>query len=108
MNEPQAVTALSALAHPVRIQVFRALVAAGQEGLTPGVLQQLLGIPATTLSFHLKELAHAGLTASERASRNLVYRAEYGHMNSLLGYLTENCCQGAPCAAVETAADCGC
>jgi DNA-binding transcriptional ArsR family regulator len=107
MNESQAVAALAALAHPVRLQVFRALVVAGQEGLTPGVLQQQLGIPATTLSFHLKELVNAGLTASERASRNLVYRAEYGHMNSLLGYLTENCCQGAACAAVETAAGCG-
>ncbi|MES2785754.1 MAG: metalloregulator ArsR/SmtB family transcription factor [Pseudomonadota bacterium] len=108
MEQSQAVIALGALAHPVRLQVFRALVAAGHVGLTPGVLQQQLGIPATTLSFHLKELANAGLTASERASRNLVYRAEFEHMNALLGYLTENCCQGASCAVVETAADCGC
>lgn len=110
MNENQAVSALAALAHPVRLQVFRALVAAGQDGLTPGVLQQQLGIPATTLSFHLKELANARLTASERASRNLVYRAEYEQMNALLGYLTENCCQGTECA-VETesgATDCRC
>jgi ArsR family transcriptional regulator len=108
MNETQAVSALAALAHPIRLQAFRALVAAGQEGLTPGVLLQQLGIPATTLSFHLKELVNARLTVSERASRNLVYRAEYEHMNSLLGYLTENCCQGAACASVETAAGCGC
>lgn len=108
MTPSQAVTALAALAHPVRLQVFRALVAAGEQGLTPGVLQQQVGIPATTLSFHLKELSTAGLTASERASRNLVYRAEYAHMNALLGYLTENCCQGAACAPAETAADCGC
>lgn len=108
MSEGQAITALAALAHPVRLQVFRALVAAGQEGLTPGVLQQQLGIPATTLSFHLKELSNAGLATSERSSRNLVYRAQYELMNSLIGYLTENCCQGASCAPVETAAGCGC
>jgi DNA-binding transcriptional ArsR family regulator len=108
MNEGQAITALAALAHPMRLQAFRALVTAGQEGLTPGALQQRLGIPATTLSFHLKELFNAGLATSERASRNLVYRAEYQHMNALLGYLTENCCQGAVCAPVETAAGCGC
>lgn len=108
MNESQAVSALAALAHPVRLQVFRALVAAGHEGLTPGVLHQQMGIPATTLSFHLKELSNARLTTSERSSRNLVYRAAYEHMNSLLGYLTENCCEGAACATVETAADCGC
>lgn len=108
MNESQAVSALAALAHPARLQVFRALVAAGHEGLTPGVLQEQMGIPATTLSFHLKELANARLTASERSGRNLVYRAAYEHMNTLLGYLTENCCQGAACATVETAADCRC
>lgn len=103
MNEIQAVSALAALAHPVRLQAFRALVVAGQEGLTPGALQQQLGIPATTLSFHLKELSNAGLAASERASRNLVYRAEYAHMNALLGYLTDNCCQGAACATTTAA-----
>lgn len=107
MNEHEAVSALAALAHPVRLQAFRALVVAGQEGLTPGVLQQQLGIPATTLSFHLKELSNAGLAVSERASRNLVYRAEYAHMNALLGYLTDNCCQGAACVTTTTAA-CGC
>lgn len=108
MNEVQAVSALAALAHPMRLRAFRALVAAGQQGLTPGALTQHLGIPGTTLSFHLKELSSAGLSTIERVSRNLVYRAEYAHMNSLLHYLTENCCQGAVCAPVETAADCGC
>lgn len=106
MIESQAISALAALAHPVRLQAFRALVVAGQEGLTPGALQQQLGIPATTLSFHLKELTNAGLAASERASRNLIYRAEYAHMNALLGYLTDNCCEGAACAT--TTAACGC
>lgn len=97
MTETQVVAALAALAHPVRLQVFRALVVSGPAGLTPGVMQEGLGIPATTLSFHLKELANAGLVAAERASRNLVYRAAYEQMNGLLAYLTENCCQGAPC-----------
>lgn len=109
MHESVAVTSLAALAHPVRLQVFRALVVAGDTGTTPGVLQEQLGVPATTLSFHLKELANAGLATQERASRNLIYRAAFARMNELLGYLTENCCQGADCAvSAAPAADCGC
>jgi ArsR family transcriptional regulator len=107
MNEAEAISALAALAHPVRLRVFRALVVAGGDGLTPGVLQQQLGIPATTLSFHLKEVAGAGLATAERASRNLVYRAAFERMNAVLAYLTENCCQGAECAA-DPAAACKC
>lgn len=94
MNEEQVVRALAALAHPVRLTVFRALVVAGPSGLSPGVMQEGLGIPATTLSFHLKELAQAQLVASERQGRSLCYRAAYAHMNALLSYLTANCCQG--------------
>lgn len=94
MNEDQVVKALAALAHPVRLTLFRALVVAGPAGLVPGVMQEGLAIPATTLSFHLKELMQAGLAASERQGRNLIYRAEYAQMNALLGYLTANCCQG--------------
>lgn len=108
MTEDQVVKALGALAHPVRLQVFRALVVSGHGGMTPGVMQEGLGIPGTTLSFHLKELASAGLVTQERASRNLVYRAAYEHMNGLLGYLTQNCCQGAQCAVESTDAACGC
>ena len=108
MEENQVVSALGALAHPLRLRVFRALVVAGPEGLTPGALQEQLGVPATTLSFHLKELSNAGLAASERASRNLIYRAAFDRMNSLLGYLTDNCCQGATCAVEPAAADCRC
>ena len=108
MNEEQVVKALGALAHPVRLQVFRALVVAGPGGMTPGVMQEGLGIPGTTLSFHLKELAAAGLVTQERASRNLVYRAAYEQMNGVLGYLTENCCQGAKCAVPSASASCGC
>jgi DNA-binding transcriptional ArsR family regulator len=82
------------------------LVVAGPAGLTPGVMQEGLGVPATTLSFHLKELAQAQLVSSERQGRSLLYRAAFAQMNTLLGYLTANCCQGAPCAA-STAARCG-
>lgn len=106
MNEEQVIRALAALAHPVRLTLFRALVVAGPAGLTPGVMQQGLGIPATTLSFHLKELAQAQLVASERQGRSLLYRAAFTQMNALLAYLTANCCQGAPCAATP-AARCG-
>jgi DNA-binding transcriptional ArsR family regulator len=107
MEENQIIKALGALAHPVRLKVFRALVVSGPSGLTPGVMQEGLGIPATTLSFHLKELAMASLVSVERSSRSLVYRAAYAQMNQLLGYLTENCCQGAACA-VDVAAACDC
>ena len=69
--------------------------------MTPGTMAEGLDIPPNTLSFHLKELAHAGLVTQERAGRNIIYRAAYGHMNELLGYLTRNCCQGAACAVSE-------
>ncbi len=102
MNENDIIKALSALAHPVRLKVFRALVVAGEPGMTPGVLQEGLEIPATTLSFHLKELANAGLVNIERSSRNLVYRAAYEQMNGLIGYLTDNCCNGNSCPVACT------
>jgi ArsR family transcriptional regulator, arsenate/arsenite/antimonite-responsive transcriptional repressor len=105
-TEEQVIRSLAALAHPVRLQVFRALVVSGPAGMTPGVMQEGLGIPATTLSFHLKELTAAGLVSTERASRNLVYRAAYERMNGLLGYLTANCCQGTSCAAEPSSPVC--
>jgi ArsR family transcriptional regulator, arsenate/arsenite/antimonite-responsive transcriptional repressor len=97
MEENDVVRALAALAHPARLQVFRALVVVGQQGLTPGTMAEALSMPAATLSFHLKELAHAGLVSQERAGRNIVYRAAYDRMNAVLGYLTAHCCQGAEC-----------
>jgi ArsR family transcriptional regulator len=100
MEEKSVVTALAALAQPVRLRVFRALVVAGPSGLTPGDLAVQLEVAATTLSFHLKELMHAGLVTQEREGRNLIYRAAFDCMNDLLGYLTEHCCQGQPCAPV--------
>lgn len=106
MESAAVVQALAALAHPLRLEVFRALVVSGQSGLTPGVIQEALGVPPATLSFHLKELANSGLVTQERASRNLIYRAEYDNMNELLGYLTDNCCQGAACAVDATGEPC--
>lgn len=97
MNEDQTVLALGALAHTQRLRVFRALVVAGLGGLTPSVLADQLDVARNTLSFHLKELSHAGLVTIEQQGRNLIYRADFSRMNGLLGYLTEHCCQGAPC-----------
>ena len=108
MEAKQVVQALAALAHPLRLEVFRALVVAGPSGLTPGVIQEALGVPPATLSFHLKELANSGLVTQERASRYLIYRAAYDNMNALLGYLTDNCCQGAACAVESTGDACAC
>jgi DNA-binding transcriptional ArsR family regulator len=108
MEQTSAVQALGALAHPVRLEIFRALVVAGPGGLTPGVMHEGLGVPAATLSFHLKELAHAALVTQERDGRHLIYRAAYERMNALLGYLTENCCQGAACATDSADAACAC
>ena len=88
----------------MRLQVFRALVVAGQNGMVPGTMAEGLQIPANTLSFHLKELANAGLVTQERAGRHIVYRAAYERMTALIGYLTENCCQGADCAVAPDAA----
>lgn len=107
MDEAAVVKALAALAQPLRLQVFRALVVVGDAGLTPGAIQDGVGVAPATLSFHLKELVNAGLVTQERASRHLIYRARYDSMNALLGYLTENCCQGTPCATTATAPCCG-
>lgn len=107
MTETEAVRALGALAQGSRLQIFRALVVAGQGGMTPSRLSEVLGVPGTALSFHLKELLGAGLVSQERDGRNLIYRADFTHMNLLLAYLTEHCCQGEACAVAEGAAGCG-
>ena len=107
MESQEVVKSLAALAQPVRLQVFRTLVVRGRDGLTPGTMAEGLNIPPNTLSFHLKELTHAGLVTQERSSRNIIYRAAYEHMNALLAYLTENCCQGVECLD-PTAASCKC
>ena len=97
MEEKDAVAALAALAQAARLRVFRALVGAAPDGLTPGALSALLDVPASTLSFHLKELVHAGLVTVQRDGRHLIYRPAIAQMNVLLGYLTDHCCQGRSC-----------
>jgi DNA-binding transcriptional ArsR family regulator len=107
MPEELVIRALAALAQSHRLRIFRLLVVAGQDGLTPGALAEALTLPAATLSFHLKELSNAGLLSQERLGRNLVYRAAFAQMNSLLAYLGENCCQGQDCLQTK-AVECGC
>lgn len=96
-KESDALDALAALSQAQRLRAFRALVVAGPAGLTPGLLAVQLGISPSALSFHLKELVHAGLASSEPDGRHLVYRANFARMDALLAYLTEHCCQGAAC-----------
>lgn len=102
MEEKQAVLALAALAQGMRLRVFRALVGAAPEGMTPGALAALLDVPASTLSFHLKELTHAGLVDAARDGRNLIYRPDLPQMNALMDYLSAHCCQGEGCAAAPS------
>ena len=107
MESIAVVRALAALAQASRLEIFRALVVAGEAGLTPGALAEALKVPPNTLSFHLKELMHADLVTQERHGRNLIYRAQYDRMNAVLSYLTQNCCQGEACLA-DTATKCDC
>jgi ArsR family transcriptional regulator, arsenate/arsenite/antimonite-responsive transcriptional repressor len=104
MDEKSAVASLSALAQAMRLRVFRALVGAGPQGMTPSALSATLDVPASTLSFHLKELMHAGLVSQERDGRNLIYRPAIDQMQALLDYLTAHCCQGVSCAPTGTRA----
>lgn len=100
MKEETAVKALAALAQEARLRAFRALVGAGPQGMTPGALSVLLDIPASTLSFHLKELVNAGLVSVEREGRNLHYRPALACMDELLAYLSAHCCMGQSCAPI--------
>ncbi|WP_439608462.1 ArsR/SmtB family transcription factor [Hydrogenophaga sp.] len=97
MNEADVVRALGALAQETRLRIFRMLVVAGPKGVLPGQMAEALGSSPTALSFHLKELVHAGLASSERDGRHLIYRASFAQMNGLLGFLTAHCCEGQPC-----------
>ena len=96
MEEQSAVEALSALAHESRLAVFRLLVPQGSDGLTAGMIGKRLGIPANALSFHLTRLRYAGLVTVRRNGRERIYAAAYDGMQSLMGFLTENCCQRDP------------
>lgn len=97
METKDAVAALAALAQPSRLAVFRTLVQAGPAGLPAGRVAELTGIAPSSLSFHLKELSHAGLTDARPEGRFVIYTARFETMNALLGYLTDNCCGGNPC-----------
>lgn len=98
MDTHQAVRSLGALAQETRLQVFRALVQAGPAGLAAGKLAELGQVSPSALSFHLKELAHAGLVEARHEGRFVIYSARIDAMNELLGFLTENCCGGNPCS----------
>ena len=97
MESSVVVTALAALAQQTRLSIYRLLVQAGSAGQTAGAIAERLDVAAPTLSFHLKELANAGLVASEAQGRYVIYRANYAAMNGLLEFLTANCC-GNECA----------
>jgi len=96
----EAVTALGALAHDHRLAAYRLLVEEGPNGLAAGVIAERLGLPPSSLTFHLQQLLHAGLVTQRRLSRQLFYAADFAIMNGLVAYLTENCCGGTACAPV--------
>ncbi|SRR5712692_8037104 len=100
MKTPAAVAALSALAHEHRLAIYRLLVERGPEGLPAGAIGERVGLLPSSLTFHLQNLQRAGLIAQQRASRQLIYSADFDAMNGLVGYLTENCCSqnGSECA----------
>jgi DNA-binding transcriptional ArsR family regulator len=103
METKAAIEALSALAQETRLAIFRMLVEAGPDGLPAGVIAERLGVPASSLSFHLAHLRRAGLLVQRRARRLLIYSADFAGMNRLLGYLTENCCRGNRAICAPTA-----
>ena len=109
MDERQALAAFAALGQEHRLRIVRALVTAGPDGLAAGVLAGEVGVSVTNLSFHLKELSHAGLIQSRREGRSVIYSAAYSALTGLIAFLMKDCCQGRPevCApAVEALAAC--
>lgn len=98
MNSQTTVDALAALAHPLRLAAYRTLVQVGSEGMAVGQLRDALDVPPATLTSHLNRLRAAGLVSDEREGRVIRVRADYDVMNALIGFLTENCCDGRPCA----------
>ena len=97
METKQAIAALAAIAQESRLAVFRLLVQAGPEGMIASKISEQLEIPPSSLSFHLKELSHAGMVNVRQDGRFMIYSANFDTMNGLVGFLTENCCGGAPC-----------
>ena len=98
MKSNMVVRALGALAHESRLAIFRALVVAGPEGLAAGDIAQQLGVSPSGLSFHLKDLSHAGLVNARQDGRFIFYSANFDAMSGLIGFLTENCCEGGMCS----------
>lgn len=96
MDADQVVAALAALAQPTRLTIFRMLVACGHSGMSAGELAGKLGVSPANMSFHFRALSHAGLIASRQEGRFVYYTADFGAMNAMLAYLTENCCAGNP------------
>jgi ArsR family transcriptional regulator len=97
METKQVISALTAIAQESRLAVFRLLVQTGNEGMIASKIAEQLAIPASSLSFHLKELSHANLILAQQEGRFITYSANYDVMNALLSFLTENCCSGAAC-----------
>ena len=96
-DEDSVVRALAALASGLRLRIFRLLVVGGRSGLTPGAIAEQFGLPAASLSFHLKELVDAGLATRSRDGRHLIYRAAFDRIDTVIAYLTANCCRGESC-----------
>src|SRR5262245_49702553 len=101
MEKSEAVAALAALAQDNRLDVFRLLVQAGPEGMPAGQVAEALKLAPNTLTFHFDRLRSAGLVSVRRQGRSMIYAAQYDAMNALLGFLTENCCQGRSCAPAK-------
>ncbi|MBI1892005.1 MAG: helix-turn-helix transcriptional regulator [Burkholderiales bacterium] len=102
MKTKSAISALAALAQESRLAIFRLLVAAGPEGIAATKIAERLGLAPSSLSFHLKELAHANLVTPTPMGRLIIYTANFGTMNALIAFLTESCCGGNPCSPVSS------
>ncbi len=105
MDSPKAISALAALAQEHRLALFRLLVQAGETGMAAGAIAEAIGIPSSSLSFHLAQLTKAGLIRQERQHRSIIYRADYTAMTALVDFLTENCCGGQACAPQSRTTD---
>lgn len=109
MDSSQAVQALGALAHETRLAIYRMLVEQGPDGLPAGIIAERLALPPSSLTFHVQHLHRAGLLTQRRVSRQLIYAADFGSMNGLVGFLTENCCgQGLAACLPQAPASASC
>lgn len=108
LNQKQALGAFSALSQETRLSIVRLLVVAGPDGMAAGLLAEKAGVSPSNISFHLKELEHAGLVSQQRESRSMIYRANIGMLGDLVHFLMEDCCAGHPevCAPAVQAASC--